>query len=229
MVTSQGDLYTLAISAGLTPARAKTAAAIAIAESGGDPRAHNTKGLDNSYGYWQINMKGRLGPERLKLFGISSADQLFDPATNARAMAILSKQGTDFRPWSTYLSGAYLAHMGANLGGSAGVVDVGFWDRLKGLVPDGIPNPLAPVQDIGQLVTGFVKGAAWLSNSENWVRIAYVGGGLALGLLGVVMVLRETGPGRAVVGGVKTAAKATPAGRATAVASKAKAATKEIA
>lgn len=208
MATSQADLYTLAVSAGLTPARAKTAAAIAMAESGGDARAHNTKGLDNSYGYWQINMKGALGPPRLKQFGISSADQLFDPATNARAMAILSKQGADFRPWSTYLSGSYLKYTGNPVGG--GVVDVGFWDRLKGLVPDGlpgIPDITAPFRDFGQIVQVIVKSAVWISNAENWVRIGYVLGGTLVVLTGVSMVLKDSSAGRQVIAGAKTAAK----------------------
>lgn len=208
MATSQADLYTLAVSAGLTPARAKIAAAIAMAESGGDARAHNTKGLDNSYGYWQINMKGALGPPRLKQFGIASADQLFDPATNAKAMAILSKQGADFRPWSTYLSGSYLRYLSAPVGG--GVVDVGFWDRLKGLVPDQIPNPLDPLgalKDFGQIVQVVIKTAAWVSNSENWVRVGYVLGGTLVVLTGVSMVLRDTSAGRQAIAAGKTAAK----------------------
>ncbi len=217
MAIAQADLYTLAVQAGLKPARARIAAAIAISESGGDPNAHNTKGPDNSYGLWQINMKGALGPARLKQFGIASADQLLDPATNARAMATLSKQGSDFRPWSTYLSGAYLTHIGADLGANPGVVDVGFWDRLKkggGKLLDLIPTPgdvlgsaLAPFATFGQLVEIVVKGAQWVSDSSNWVRVGYVVMGGALALAGVVMVLKDTSAGRTATAGAKTAAK----------------------
>lgn len=211
MALAQADLYTLAISAGLTPARAKTAAAIAISESGGNPAAHNTSGPDNSYGLWQINMKGSLGPARLKQLGLSSADQLLDPATNAHAMAVLSKKGTDFRPWSTYLDGAYLMHISAPVG--AGIADAGFWQRLKdlpgrvlGALPS-VPDITAPFKDFGQLVQVVVNTAKWLSNAENWVRIAYVAGGVLLAFGGVYMVMQSSETGRQAIAGAKTVAK----------------------
>ena len=69
--------------------------AIAMAESrGGETTAHNPIGLDDSYGLWQINMRGDMGPERRREFGISRNAELFDPAVNARAAAkILNSQG----------------------------------------------------------------------------------------------------------------------------------------
>ncbi len=78
--------------------------AIAMRESGGDPTAFNGNAGtgDNSYGLTQINMIGDLGPARLQQFGIASADQLFDPLTNARAAFILSENGTDLTPWGGY-------------------------------------------------------------------------------------------------------------------------------
>jgi hypothetical protein len=78
-----------------------TMVAIARAESGWDPRAHNPTPPDNSFGLWQINMIGNLGPERRKLFGIDSNDELFDPATNARAAKIIHKQ-QGFDAWSVF-------------------------------------------------------------------------------------------------------------------------------
>lgn len=218
MAIAQADLYTLAIAAGLPPARAKIAAAIAVSESGGNPAAHNTTGPDNSYGLWQINMKGRLGPPRLKQFGITSADQLFDPATNARAMAILSNKGADFRPWSTYLDGAYLTHIGANVG--SGVEDAGFIQRLKdagkGLL--GLPGrelgrgadalPSVPgLSQLGDIVHAVDATAHWVSNSENWVRVGYVAGGILLAGLGLYMVMSSTQTGRTAIGAAKTAGK----------------------
>lgn len=78
--------------------------AIAMRESKGNPGAHNTnaKTGDNSYGYTQINMLGKLGPARLKQFGLTSADQLLDPLTNMKAAFQLSKGGTNFNPWGGY-------------------------------------------------------------------------------------------------------------------------------
>lgn len=87
------------------------AVAIALAESiGGHPMAHNTTGRDNSYGLWQINMYGSLGPSRLKSLGLRSYEDLFDPATNARAAYIISGGGKDFGSWTTYTHGTYKNH-----------------------------------------------------------------------------------------------------------------------
>ena len=46
-------------------------------------------------------MTGNLRPERLKQFGISSVDDLYDPVTNAKAaLNILNSQGLN--AWSVY-------------------------------------------------------------------------------------------------------------------------------
>jgi hypothetical protein len=80
--------------------------AIAGAESGWNPMTHNAKPPDNSYGLWQINMLGGLGPSRRKQFGLSSNDALYDPATNARAAWSISGGGRNARPWSTWQNGS---------------------------------------------------------------------------------------------------------------------------
>lgn len=106
------NLVSLAQQAGFTAEQARIMAAVAMAESSGNPRAHNPNAStgDNSYGLWQINMLGGMGPERRRLFGISSNEQLFDPAVNARAAkAIFDQQG--FNAWSVYKSGAYRRYL----------------------------------------------------------------------------------------------------------------------
>ncbi|MGW4059272.1 transglycosylase SLT domain-containing protein [Amycolatopsis sp. NPDC004747] len=90
-----------------------TAVAVALAESGGRTTAHNATPPDDSYGLWQINMLGALGPERRRQYHLKSDDQLFDPATNARVANRISGDGHDFTPWSTYLNGAYKHHLTA--------------------------------------------------------------------------------------------------------------------
>ena len=82
---SPADLYTLALGAGFPSDTAIQMAAIAMKESGGNPSAYNGTPPDDSYGLWQINMYGSLGPARMSQFGLSDKSQLFDPATNARA------------------------------------------------------------------------------------------------------------------------------------------------
>lgn len=95
--------------AGFQGAAANTMYGIVMAESGGNTNAHNTNAStgDNSYGLAQINMLGAMGPERLKEFGLSSADQLFDPLTNLKVAYRLSGGGTKFNDWTTFTSGKY--------------------------------------------------------------------------------------------------------------------------
>ena len=78
--------------AGGSHAKAFVAAEIAMAESGGRQYALSPT---NDYGYWQIN--GSHGP----------AMATFDPIGNAKAAIAISRDGTDWYPWTTYTSGAY--------------------------------------------------------------------------------------------------------------------------
>lgn len=96
-----------------------TMTAVTMAESGGNPFAHNPNRQtgDNSYGLGQINMIDRLGPERRAQFGIASNEDLFDPATNFRAAKqIYDQQGIG--AWGAYTNGSYKKFMGANVGSS---------------------------------------------------------------------------------------------------------------
>ena len=68
------------------------AAEIAMAESGGRQYAHSPT---NDYGYWQIN--GGHGP----------AMATYNPIGNAKAAIAISSNGTNWRPWTTYVTGAY--------------------------------------------------------------------------------------------------------------------------
>ena len=88
--------------------------AIAMAESSGNARAHNGNAGtgDNSYGLFQINMLGDMGPERLKRFGLSSNSDLFDPYVNARVAYQMSNGGKNWAPWSTYKNGDYEEYLG---------------------------------------------------------------------------------------------------------------------
>lgn len=80
------------------------AAAIAMAESGGDPNAYNPETQagapegKGSYGLWQIYLHAHPEYEGI---------DLTDPQTNAeKAYEIYSKAG-GFTPWSTFKSGVY--------------------------------------------------------------------------------------------------------------------------
>jgi hypothetical protein len=117
-----------AYDAGFRGSALTTAVAVALAESGGDPHAHNAVPPDDSYGLWQVNMIGSLGPDRRRAFHLTSDAALFDPAVNARAAWSISGHGTAFQPWSTYTNGAYRAHLAAARAAAHAVSD----DRKNG-------------------------------------------------------------------------------------------------
>jgi len=75
-----------------SPGEAVMAASIAMAESSGQQYA--TGGVGER-GYWQIN------PNHGTL-------STYDPLGNANAAVIISADGTNWTPWTTYTSGAYI-------------------------------------------------------------------------------------------------------------------------
>lgn len=95
--------------AGLSGETLRMAWSIGMAESGGNPRAFNGNANtgDKSYGLFQINMLGNLGPARLKQYNLSSNEDLFDPETNIRVMIKMSNNCTNWQPWSVYKRGSY--------------------------------------------------------------------------------------------------------------------------
>lgn len=100
------QLASLWVRAGGDPSKARTAAQIALAESGGRVNALNPTAPDYSVGPWQINYFGNLREPRTRQFG-SPQQLMSDPLANARAAVAISQGGKDFSPWSTYTSGAY--------------------------------------------------------------------------------------------------------------------------
>jgi len=78
--------------AGGSQGEAFTAAEIAMAESGGNQYATGTVG---ERGYWQIN------PDHGSL-------STYDPMGNAKSAVIISADGTNWTPWTTYTSGLYI-------------------------------------------------------------------------------------------------------------------------
>lgn len=90
---SLDQLKSLAASAGFQGDDVNIAAAVAMAESGGDPNAYNSEG---SYGLWQIYL-----PQHQQYAGDPSA--LYTPSFNAQAAySIWKAAGNSFNPWSTY-------------------------------------------------------------------------------------------------------------------------------
>lgn len=79
----------------------KEAWAIAKRESNGRPRAYNGNRStgDSSYGIFQINMIGSLGPERREKFDLKSNNDLYNPVINARIAHYMSDGGKNWSAW----------------------------------------------------------------------------------------------------------------------------------
>jgi len=84
-------LEALWVAAGGARSHAFIAAEIAMAESGGRQYAHSPT---NDFGYWQIN-------------GVHGAMATYNPIGNARAAIAISGNGSNWGPWTTYVTGAY--------------------------------------------------------------------------------------------------------------------------
>lgn len=84
------EIFRYALEAGFSPDQAVTMTAIALAESGGNPEAHNPVGED-SIGLWQVNREAH--PDFAGLDGT-------DPLTNARMAYEVSGHGADIGRWT---------------------------------------------------------------------------------------------------------------------------------
>ena len=110
---SQPKINEMLLAVGFTPEQAKIMAAVAMAESAGDPMIDTVKsGLDPekknefSIGLFQLNMIDAFLEERLKLFGIKSTDELYNPIVNViAAKRLYDQQG--FGAWSAYNNNSY--------------------------------------------------------------------------------------------------------------------------
>jgi hypothetical protein len=92
----------------------KMAWAVAKAESNGRPLAFNGNARtgDSSYGIFQINMIGSLGPDRRNKYNLGLNAELFSPVKNAQIVYKMTKKGNDWSAWSSYKKGATSKWMG---------------------------------------------------------------------------------------------------------------------
>lgn len=177
------------------------AIAIALAESGGNTRAHNGNRAtgDDSYGLWQINMLGSMGPARRKQFGISSNEELFDPQKNAKAMWIISNNGKNWAPWSVFKSNAYMRHIDTGKAAAKKIVTLGNSGRPVGIgdlldqARENLGNAAAginPLSGINSAISGAVNAF-----SQNLFKAGMNVAGILIAaillILGVVILLRQ--------------------------------------
>jgi len=209
------QLEGLWINAGGSKATAPMAAAIAEAESGGDPAqtSRNPDGGTN-VGLWQLDTPGGVGA------GHSVAD-LKDPFLNAALAVNGSKNGTNWASWETFANGAYKAFLsGSTTPDTASVPD----GTLAGGTATGTGGGTATATGAGtpcllawpsvSLAVTSVGGGCIITKSA---ARAIVGGLLlgSAGILGIAALIilassafDQTGAGRAVVQAGETIAPA---------------------
>jgi len=194
-------------------------AAIALAESGGNPSATNPTdngGTQTSWGLWQISLGNHNAP----------APDWNNPYTNAK-LAIGKLNGQGLGAWGTYNSGAYKQFMtgagptdvpagsgaggggggGSGGGGGGGATLTGMsWTAgipIPGLewlgnIISGVSGPARTIGDIGTGITGLVLGMhkfltlfALLFRPAFWLRVGAFFAGVFL-LIGAIYMFSET-------------------------------------
>jgi hypothetical protein len=98
---TDGELKELLYLVGFRGNDLKEAWAVAKKESNGQPIRFNgnTGTGDSSYGMFQINMIGMLGPDRRDKFNLDSNSDLLNPVINAQIAFHMSDGGKDWSSW----------------------------------------------------------------------------------------------------------------------------------
>jgi TP901 family phage tail tape measure protein len=170
-VYGRDELISLWRGVGGSADAANTAAAIAFAESSGNPNAVNYND-DGSVdrGLWQIN-------------SIHGALSTFDPTGNAQAAKTISGNGSNWNPWVAYTSGKYLDFLSG--GGNVGTTGGGVGGMIKDLVGK-LPSPAEFLPD---WMAGFGKWA--IDKVTGWMKdqISSLGGVVDIGGGGGIVTL----------------------------------------
>lgn len=189
---SFADLKSLWQQAGGSAIVADMAAAVAMAESGGDPNATNTNSDGSTdRGLWQIN-------------SVHGSQSTTDPLANAKAAVQISSNGSNWRPWCTTWSGPCT---GSYLDSSAPVMKY---------LPSGSNTGITTASTS----SGSVQNADWLDNlnPSKWAsafltpigRWFFYGlmtlGGITLAAGAVLILLNESKTAKTVRGLVVSAA-----------------------
>lgn len=201
---SYGQLESLWVQAGGSRALAPLMAAIAMAESGGNPGNNNYNdngGTQTSWGLWQVSNGTHSWPGQ---------QDPNNPAANARyAVQIYQAQG--LKAWGTYDSGAYRQFyqggtppsslpQGGGGGGTQQATEAAWWNPVGGIV-GGIESLWKTAGDIKsagdaltQIAQGFItvlKAFEWLFVPSHWVRIICFLFGLLFLVPGLYAMMRS--------------------------------------
>lgn len=169
---SKKQLERLWIGAGGNPKVASTAAAIALAESSGNPRAQNPE--SPAAGLWQID-------------GPVVSGNLYNPQVNARNAVKKYNDAKGFSPWVTYTSGAYKSFVdvetpvGPNIPFPGPNVDpLAPFDAAPKAGLEALKSPGSVLGGIGEVAKFFTEASKLLFTPEGWLQIGQVSGGVIL-------------------------------------------------
>lgn len=172
------QLEGLWIQAGGDAASAPIAAAVALAESSGNPQATNptdNHGRQTSWGLWQISNGTHSEP----------VANILDPLVNAQqAVGKYKAAGNTFaRDWGTYISGAYKRFLQSGIPpDTSGVVLTDDKTNNNSNNDGGISGLIQSVTDVFKPVGDLFTALAWIVNPINWLRIllGFIGAGMSI-------------------------------------------------
>jgi hypothetical protein len=175
MAYSYAELKALWLKYGGSPSSADTAAAVALAESGGVATASNVNS-DRSVdrGLWQIN-------------SAHGALSTFDVVGNVKAAIQISGDGKNWNPWATFKSGSYKKFLSPTTAAgtvSADTAGINIGGISVSGIMDGIINTILKALGLGSM-------------KDLFERLGLIILGFALVLLGIHLLASGGGGGQA--------------------------------
>lgn len=160
------------------------AAAVAMAESRGHVGAqHRNSNGSIDRGLWQIN-------------SVHGAQSTLDPVANAKAAIAISKNGTDWRPWTTFRSGAYIPFQHGHNNDVVVVTPEGVTgdthdDPISNTLEDAVGAAGAAVPEPLKDLAGFVSRIGVIFERAWWKRVGLILAGALAIIFAVVWFGRE--------------------------------------
>jgi len=199
------------LQAGGQPGAAPIAAAIAMAESGGNSTAtHADSNGSVDRGLWQIN-------------SVHGAQSSYDVMTNARAAVSISNNGQNWTPWTTFNSGAYrnfiqtnvapdtsapinATNAAANQTANTGPLPGGLWDPANWFL-----NPSGTAAGAMEPVIKYLMQGLIITMLNPLIQIVAgvmgIGAGASMVFVGIWMMARQTQAGQTAERGAGAAAQ----------------------
>jgi hypothetical protein len=205
--TTYSWLKSLWINAGGNPADADTMAAIALAESSGNPLAHAYTSKEDSRGLWQVNVYAHPQYEQV---------DLYNPEVNAKAAVAI--RGGGLQNWSTYTHRDYLKYLPGGASQAAGDATI----RARPFSATSVSTEgfslgglTTPAEGVFNGLVGAIQGpldvwkaALFLLRPQNWLRmVEFITGAflMFLGLVGLATLLASRNDTARSVAGVAQA------------------------